>query len=331
MTSAGAKPSILISRLLPEEALAQARSRAAVDVHEADKPLERSELLARLRGRQGLVCLITDTIDVPLLDACPGLKVVSNVAVGFNNIDVAAATQRGVVVTNTPDVLTETTADFAWTLLMATARRLVEADRYVREGRFTQWEFMLLLGGDIHGKTLGIVGFGRIGRAMARRALGFNMRVLYQDAVAADAATEKELRATRVDTATLLRESDFVTLHTPLLPETQHLINAQSLRTMKKTAYLVNASRGPVVDEAALAQALKEGRIAGAGIDVFEREPEVHPALIGLPNVVLAPHIASASSDTRVKMARLAVDNCLAVLEGRTPPTPVNPEVLAKR
>ncbi len=331
MASAVAKPSILISRLLPEEALAQARSRAAVDVHEADKPLERSELLARLRGRQGLVCLITDTIDVPLLDACPGLKVVSNVAVGFNNIDVAAATQRGVVVTNTPDVLTETTADFAWTLLMATARRLVEADRYVREGKFTQWEFMLLLGGDIHGKTLGIVGFGRIGRAMARRALGFNMRVLYQDAVAADAATEKELRATRVDTATLLRESDFVTLHTPLLPETQHLINAQSLRTMKKTAYLVNASRGPVVDEAALAQALKEGRIAGAGIDVFEREPEVHPALIGLPNVVLAPHIASASSDTRLKMARLAVDNCLAVLEGRTPPTPVNPEVLAKR
>ena len=331
MASAGAKPSILISRLLPEEALAQARSRAAVDVHEANKPLERSELVARLRGRQGLVCLITDTIDVPLLDACPGLKVVSNVAVGFNNIDVAAATQRGVVVTNTPDVLTETTADFAWTLLMATARRVVEADRYVREGKFTQWEFMLLLGGDIHGKTLGIVGFGRIGRAMARRALGFNMRVLYQDAVAADAATEKELRATRVDTATLLRESDFVTLHTPLLPETQHLINAQSLRTMKKTAYLVNASRGPVVDEAALAQALKEGRIAGAGIDVFEREPEVHPALIGLPNVVLAPHIASASSDTRVKMAMLAVDNCLAVLEGKTPPTPVNPEVLAKR
>jgi glyoxylate reductase len=331
MASAGTKPSILISRLLPEEALAQARSRAAVDIHEADKPLERSELIARLRGRQGLVCLITDTIDVPLLDACPGLKVVSNVAVGFNNIDVAAATQRGVVVTNTPDVLTETTADFAWTLLMATARRVVEADRYVREGKFTQWEYMLLLGGDIHGKTLGIVGFGRIGRAMARRALGFNMRVLYQDAVAADAATEKELRATRVDIATLLRESDFVTLHTPLLPETQHLINAQSLRTMKKTAYLVNASRGPVVDEAALAQALKEGRIAGAGIDVFEREPQVDQSLIDLPNVVLAPHIASASSDTRVKMAMLAVDNCLAVLEGKTPPTPVNPEVLAKR
>src|SRR6266704_4089769 len=331
MASAVAKPSILISRLLPEEALAHARSRAAVDVHEADKPLERSELVARLRGRQGLVCLITDTIDVRLLDACPGLKVVSNVAVGFNNIDVAAATQRGVVVTNTPDVLTETTADFAWTLLMATARRLVEADLYVREGKFTQWEFMLLLGGDIHGKTLGIVGFGRIGRAMARRAQGFGMRVLYQDAVAADPAAERELRATRTDTATLLRESDFVSIHTPLLPDTRHLINAQSLRTMKKTAYLVNASRGPVVDEAALAQALKEGRIAGAGIDVFEEEPKVHPDLMGLSNVVLAPHIASASSDTRIKMAALAVDNCLAVLEGQTPPTPVNPEVLGKR
>ena len=331
MASPIPKPSILISRILPEEAVARARSRAVVDLHEADKPLGRTELIARLKGRQGLVCLITDAIDAPLLAACPDLKVVANVAVGFNNIDVVEATRRGVVITNTPDVLTETTADFAWTLLMATARRVVEADRYVREGKFTQWEFMLLLGGDIHGKTLGIIGFGRIGRAMARRARGFDMRVLYQDAVAADPATERELRATRTDTATLLRESDFVTLHTPLLPETQHLINAESLKTMKKTAYLVNASRGPVVDEAALAQALKEGWIAGAGIDVFEREPEVHPALMGLPNAVLAPHIASASSDTRLKMANLAVDNCLAVLEGNTPPTPVNPEVLARR
>ena len=331
MASPTPKPSILISRILPEEAVARARSRAVVDLHEADKPLGRTELIARLKGRQGLVCLITDAIDAPLLAACPDLKVVANVAVGFNNIDVAEATKRGVVITNTPDVLTETTADFAWTLLMATARRVVEADRYVREGKFTQWEFMLLLGGDIHGKTLGIIGFGRIGRAMARRARGFGMRVLYQDAVAADPATERELGATRTDTATLLRESDFVTLHTPLLPETKHLINAQSLKTMKKTAYLVNASRGPVVDEAALAQALKEGWIAGAGIDVFEEEPKVHPALMGLPNVVLAPHIASASSDTRLKMANLAVDNCLAVLEGKTPPTPVNPEVLARR
>src|SRR6267142_1586438 len=324
-------PSVLISRLLPEEAVARARSRVVVDLHEADQPLGPAELRSRLKGRQGLVCLITDAIDAPLLAACPDLKVVSNVAVGFNNIDVAAATARGVVVTNTPDVLTETTADFAWTLLMATARRVVEADRYVREGKFTQWEYMVLLGGDVHGKTLGIIGFGRIGRAIARRALGFNMRVLYQDAVAADPATERELRATRTDTATLLRDSDFVSIHTPLLPDTRHLINAQSLRTMKKTAYLVNASRGPVVDEAALVQALTEGWIAGAGLDVFEEEPKVHPGLMGLSNVVLAPHIASASSHTRIKMAALAVDNCLAVLEGQTPPTPVNPEVLGMR
>ena len=331
MPATPSKPRVMISRSLPEEVIVRARSRADVDLHTGDKPLSKTELIARVKDREGLVCLITDTIDASVLESCPGLKVVSNVAVGFNNIDVAAATKRGVVVTNTPDVLTETTADFAWTLLMATARRVVEADRYVRDGKFTQWEYMVLLGGDVHDKTLGIIGFGRIGRAMARRALGFNMRVLYQDAVAADPATERELRATRTDTATLLRDSDFVSIHTPLLPETRHLINAQSLRTMKKTAYLVNASRGPVVDEAALVQALTEGWIAGAGLDVFEEEPKVHPGLMGLSNVVLAPHIASASSDTRIKMAALAVDNCLAVLEGRTPPTPVNPEVLGKR
>jgi len=331
MPTIPSKPRVMISRALPEEVIARARSRADVDLHAGDKPLSKTELIARVKDREGLVCLITDTIDSSVFESCPRLKVVSNVAVGFNNIDVAAATKRGVVVTNTPDVLTETTADFAWTLLMATARRLVEADRYVRDGKFTQWEYMVLLGGDVHDKTLGIIGFGRIGRAMARRALGFNMRVLYQDAVAADPATERELRATRTDTATLLRDSDFVSIHTPLLPDTRHLINAQSLRTMKKTAYLVNASRGPVVDEAALVQALKEGWIAGAGLDVFEEEPKVHPGLMGLSNVVLAPHIASASSDTRIKMAALAVDNCLAVLEGQTPPTPVNPEVLGKR
>ncbi len=325
MSTSTGRPSILISRSLPAEAITRARARAEVDVNEADAPLLRKELIRRLQGRQGLVCMISEAIDEELLAACPDLKVASNVAVGFNNIDVAAATKRGVVVTNTPDVLTETTADFAWTLLMAIARRVVEADRYVRDGKFDQWKNMLLLGGDIHGKTLGIVGFGRIGRAMARRAQGFGMRVLYQDAVAADPATERELRASRTDIATLLKESDFVTLHTPLLPETRHLINAQSLKTMKKTAYLINASRGPVVNETALAQALTEGWIAGAGIDVFEDEPKVHPGLMGLTNVVLAPHIGSASSDTRLQMANLAV------LEGRTPPTPVNAEALARR
>jgi glyoxylate reductase len=307
-----------------------ARRGAEIDSYGVDAAMPRPELLTRLRGKQGLICVISEAIDQALLDACPDLKVVSNVAVGYNNVDVPACTRRGVVVTNTPDVLTDTTADFAWALLMATARRVVESDRYVREGRFQKWEYMLLLGGDIHGKTLGVVGFGRIGRAMARRAQGFGMRVLYQDAMAADAATERELHATRTDLPTLLRESDFVTLHTPLIPETRHLINAQSLRTMKKSAFLVNAARGPVVDEAALVQALREKWIAGAGLDVFEEEPKVHPGLIDLPNVVLAPHIASGSSETRLKMAALAVENCLAVLGGKTPPTPVNPEVLQR-
>ena len=331
MTSANEKPAVLISRLLPELAVALARRRAAVDAYDQDAPMPRPELLKRLRDRQGLICVISEAIDQALLDACPKLRVVSNVAVGYNNVDVAACTKRGVVVTNTPDVLTDSTADFAWTLLMATARRLVEADRYVREGRFTQWEYMLYLGGDVHGKTLGVVGFGRIGRAMARRALGFGMRVLYQDTVAADAATERELNASQVDLAALLSESDFVSLHTPLIPETRHLLNRETLRAMKRTAYLINAARGPVVDEAALVEALREGWIAGAGLDVFEEEPKVHPGLIGLTNVVLAPHIGSGSLETRLKMANLAVENCLAVLEGRTPPTPVNPEVLARR
>ena len=331
MPSQPAKPAVLISRLLPRLAVDLARSRAEIDAYAVDGAMPRGELLARLAGKGGLICVISEAIDQALLDACPDLRVVSNVAVGFNNVDVAACTRRGVVVTNTPDVLTDTTADFAWALLMATARRVVEADRYLRDGRFQKWEYMTLLGADVHGKTLGVVGFGRIGRAVARRAQGFGMRVLYQDAVAADAATERKLHATRADLASLLRESDFVTLHTPLIPETRHLINAQSLRTMKTTAFLINAARGPVVDEAALVQALKEGWIAGAGLDVFEEEPKVHPGLIGLPTVVLAPHIASGSSETRLKMATLAVENCLAVLEGKTPPTPVNPEVLDRR
>jgi glyoxylate reductase len=329
MSDPSSRPAVLISYPLPEEAVRIARTRAQVDVHTGTDPLTREQLIARLKGRQGLICLITDLIDATFLASCPDLRVVANVAVGFNNVDVAAATRLGVVVTNTPDVLTDTTADFAWALLMATARRVVEGDRYVREGKWKQWEFTLLLGGDVHGKTLGVVGFGRIGRAMARRAQGFDMRVLYQDAMPADPETERGLGASRVDLATLLGESDFVTLHTPLLPDTRHLINAESLQKMKKTAYLINAARGAVVDEIALVRALKERWIAGAGLDVFENEPQVHADLLALDNVVLAPHIASASHETRLKMATLAVENCLAVLEGRTPPTPVNPEALS--
>lgn len=308
---------ILISNVLPDESRALIPAGIEVDYNPSDVAMSKGDLIDRLKGKDGLICHIISPIDEELLTACPGLKVVSNVAVGFNNIDVAAAKKHGVVVTNTPDVLTETTADFAWTLLMAAARRIVEADQYVRSGQWDAWKWDLLWGGDIFGKTLGVVGFGRIGRAVARRAGGFGMRVLYTDTVAADAAAERELRATRVDMDTLLRESDFVSLHTLLTADTRHLINEAALRKMKKTAVLVNAARGPVVDEAALARALSEGWIAAAGLDVFEAEPKIHPALLPLRNVVLAPHIASASRDTRVAMATLAVRNCLAVLEGK--------------
>ena len=316
--------SVLVANVLPAEALALIPKDIAVDYHDSLDALPRSELMARIRGKDGLICHILSTVDDELLAAVPTLKVVANVAVGYNNIDVAAARHRGVVVTNTPDVLTETTADFAWALLMAAARRVAEADRFVRSGRWDRWQWDLLWGADIHGKTLGVVGFGRIGRAVARRALGFNMRVLYQDAVQADAAVERDLRASRVDLEALLRESDFVSLHTPFLPETRHLINARTLRLMKRSAILVNAARGPVVEETALVRALQEGWIAGAGLDVFEEEPKVHPGLLALTNVVMAPHIGSASLDTRIAMAMLAVRNCLAVLDGKPPITPVS-------
>ena len=315
---------IFISNILPDEARALIPRDVTVDYNSGQTGLSKTELISRLRGKDGLICHIISTIDEEVLAAAPTVKVVANVAVGYNNIDVAAARRRGVVVTNTPDVLTETTADFAWTLLMAAARRVVEADHFARSGQWHKWEWDLLWGADVFGKTLGVVGFGRIGRAVARRALGFNMRVLYQDAVRADAAVERELRATRMDLEPLLAESDFVSLHTPLLPETRHLMGERTLKLMKKSAVLVNAARGPVVDEAGLVRALKEGWIAGAGLDVFEEEPKIHPGLLPLKNVVLAPHIASASFDTRLAMATLAVRNCLAVLDGKPPLTPVS-------
>ena len=313
---------ILISRGLSPEALTLIPKDIAVDFNGHEQSLTRQQLLARLRGKQGLICQITDGIDDEVL-ATPGLRIVSNVAVGYNNVDVTAARRRGVVVTNTPDVLTETTADFAWALLMAAARKVLDADRYVRAGEWKSWRWDLFWGLDVHGKTIGILGFGRIGRAVARRARGFGMRVLYHDPVRATHDAERELEATYVDKPTLLRESDFVTLHVLLSAETRHLIDEASLRSMKRTSVLVNAARGPIVDEAALARALGEGWIAAAGLDVFEEEPTVHPGLLPLTNVVLAPHIASASFDTRLAMSTLAVKNCLAVLEGKPPLTPV--------
>lgn len=316
--------SIFISNVLPQEAVQLIPREISVEFNDSDQPLPKAELIRRLKGKDGLICHIISAIDDEVFAAAPGLKVVSNVAVGFNNIDVAAARRRGVVVTNTPDVLTETTADFAWALLMAAARRVVEADHFARSGQWTRWQWDLLWGNDVYGKTLGIIGFGRIGRAVARRALGFGMRVLYHDAVRADAAAERELKATYTEPETLLRESDFVSLHTLFIPETRHLINERNLRLMKKTAILVNAARGPIVDEAALVKALTEGWIAGAGLDVFEEEPKIHPGLLPLKNVTLAPHIASASLDTRLAMATLAVRNCLAVLDGKPAITPVS-------
>ena len=314
--------SILISRGLSDGALALMPRDVSVDLNGHEIPLTRQELLARLAGKQGLICQITDIIDDEVL-ATPGLKVVSNVAVGYNNIDVDAAKRRGITVTNTPDVLTETTADFAWALLMAAARRVVEADRYARSGQWTTWKWDLLWGVDVYGKTLGVLGFGRIGRAVARRALGFDMRVLYHDTVRSAPDVERSLNATYVDKDTLLREADFVSLHVLLSAETRHLVDERALRSMKKSAVLVNAARGPIVDEAALARALREKWIAATGLDVFEHEPKIHPDLLPLDNVVMAPHIASASFDTRVAMSTLAVKNCLAVLDGKPPLTPV--------
>ena len=314
---------IFISNNLPRSSVGLIPGSFSLDYNDSEAPLSKAELISRLKGKDGLICHIISTIDDEVLAAAPTLKVVANVAVGYNNIDVAAAKRRGVIVTNTPDVLTETTADFAWALLMAAARRVVEADHYARSGQWKAWKWDLLWGADVHGKTLGIVGFGRIGRAVARRAQGFNMRILYHDALRADAAGERELNATFVTKERLLADADFVTVHTNLTVETRHLIDEAALKRMKKTAVLVNAARGPIVDEAALVRALREGWIAGAGLDVFEDEPTIHPGLLPLPNVVLAPHIASASRDTRTGMAILAVRNCVAVLEGKPAITPV--------
>src|SRR5690242_18853184 len=315
--------SILISNILPEDSRRVIPADVEVDYNDSELPMARDVFTQRLQGKAALVCHIISALDDELLAACPDLRIIANVAVGYNNIDVAAARRRGVVVTHTPDVLTETTADFAWALLMAAARRVVEADHYARSDAWTSWKWDLLWGADIHGKTLGVVGFGRIGRAVARRALGFGMRVLYHDTVRADPATEGALNATPTDLDTLLSESDFVSLHTVLSADTRHLINERTLRLMKKTAILINAARGPVVDEAALVKALSERWIGGAGLDVFEDEPRVHPGLRTLRNATLAPHIASASNETRIAMATLAIRNCLAVLDGKPALTPV--------
>ena len=285
------------------------------------------QLIKRLQGKQGAITALTDIISKPILASCPDLKIVSNVAVGFNNFDVTAATRHGVMMTNTPGVLDDTTADLTWCLILAAGRGLIEADRYFRSGKWKGWGLLQFLGQDINHKTLGICGLGRIGTRVARRAKGFEMRILYTGRHRAPEETERDLGATFVEKQTLLRESDFVTLHVPLSPETTHYISAAELKLMKPTAVLVNTSRGPVVDEKALVRALKQGWIAGAGLDVYEREPRPAAGLTGLTNVVLAPHIGSATLETRLKMCNKAAENCVAGLTGRRPPDLLNPEV----
>ena len=290
----------------------------------------RDELLKRVADKDALICLLTEKINDELLDAAPKLRIVANVAVGFDNIDLAACTRRKIVATNTPGVLDETTADFAWTLLMTIARRVLEGDQLTRSGQWTGWNLDQLCGADVWGKTLGLVGFGRIGRAVARRAAGFLMRVVYHDAIKAPTAAEKQLNAEYLPLDHLLSEADFVSVHVPLLPETRRLFSAAQFAKMKRTAFIINTSRGPVIDEAALVAALEAGQIAGAALDVYENEPTIHPGLLARKDVILAPHIASASIETRTMMATMAVNNVLTLLAGGRPPNALNPEALTE-
>jgi len=324
------KPRVLITRVLPEPALEVVRQACEVQLDSLDQPLTPTALRQAVADKQGVLCLVTDRIDASVLDAATGLKVVSNVAVGYDNIDVAAATQRGILITNTPGVVTESTADLTWSLLCSVARRIAEGDRYIRAGKWRDWTLLLMAGSDIHGRTLGICGMGRIGQALARRAKGFQMRILYYNRQRLDSAIESELNATWVEKHTLLQQADFVSLHVPLSPATTHFIGAAELRMMRPTSYLINAARGPVVDEVALIQALQHGWIAGAALDVFEHEPQVPQALRELENVVLVPHIGSASVATRTRMAVMAAENLVAILRGEYTPYVVNPAVLAQ-
>ena len=324
-------PRVLITHKLADEAVEVARQ--SCDVHFT--PLDRSPDAAALRqaiaGMDGLISVVTDTIDTALLEAASNLKVVATVAAGYDNVDVPAATRRGVVVTNTPGVVTESTADLAWGLLFGIGRRIPEADRYVRAGKWKEWQLMVLLGHDVHGSTLGIIGMGGIGQAVARRASGFGMTILYHNRNRLPKDMESRLGATWVELDELLQNADFVSVHTPLTAETRHLIGERELGMMKATSYLINTSRGPVIDEEAVTRALQNGWIAGAGLDVFEREPEVPQALKNLENVVLLPHIGSASVASRTRMAVMAAKSAVALLQGQRPQHVVNPEVFESR
>jgi glyoxylate reductase len=322
-----ARPKILATRPLFPAAQQVLNGSCEVDYWTRPERISKEELFRRITDKEGLVCLLNDKVNEELLAAAPKLRIAANVAVGYDNIAVADCTKRGVAATNTPGVLDETTADFAWTLLMAVARRLPEGEALARSGEWKGWDLDQLVGADVWGKTLGVVGFGRIGRAMARRASGFQMKVIYYDAVRAPLDIERGYHAEYRDLNALLSEADFVSLHVPLLPETRGLFNAKTFSQMKPTSFLINTARGLVVDEAALVEALESKKIAGAALDVYEKEPLINPGL-KRPNVVLAPHIASASLETRTKMSCMAAENVVALFKGRRPPNILNPEVL---
>ncbi|MEX2540727.1 MAG: D-glycerate dehydrogenase [Trueperaceae bacterium] len=325
------RPKVFLTRALPPAPMARLHDETELTVNSDDRVLSRAELLEGVRGKDGLLCLLTDTVDAEILDAAPELRIVSNYAVGFNNIDVPAATERGVAVTNTPDVLTDTTADMAFALLLAASRRVVDGHDLVRSGEWQGWGPLQLLGGEVTGATLGLVGLGRIGRAMVPRAKGFGMEVVYWNRTRLASEEEAELGIEYASFGEVLQRSRFVSVHVAATPETRHMVDARALRLLGSEGYLINTARGEVVDELALVEALRGGVIAGAGLDVYEHEPSLTAGLAESPNVVLAPHLGSATHATRSAMGNLAVENLLAVLRRERPPNLVNPDVLRNR
>jgi gluconate 2-dehydrogenase len=324
------RPKVLVARAIFPETIARLEQHFDVEANQADEAWNREQFIARLQGKAGVFTTGSERIDAELLDACPQLRICANMAVGYNNFDVDAMTARGVLATNAPDVLTETTADFGFALLMATARRVTESEHYLRRGEWTRWRFDMFAGSDVHGSTLGIIGMGRIGQGIAKRgALGFGMKVIYHNRSRLDLALEAQCQASYVGKEELLRTADHVVLVVPYSAASHHTIGAAELALMKPSATLINIARGGIVDDAALAAALRDKRIAAAGLDVFEGEPKVHPDLLTVPNVVLTPHIASATVPTRRAMADLAVDNLIAYLTRAEAKTPLNPAVLS--
>jgi len=322
------KMRILITGNLPENVISPLKEKYDIEINRKDRPMDRQEMISKLKDKQGLLPMLNDSINEEVLNSSPHLKMIANFGVGYNNIDVRSATARGIMVSNTPGVLTEATAELAFTLILGVSRRLVEGDRMVREGRFKFWAPMLFLGREVTGKTLGIIGMGKIGKAIAVKARAFDMRVLYNNRKSIDSKEEEKLRAQYVDLKTLLAESDFVSLNVPLTEETKHLIGKNELSLMKSTSFIINTSRGAVIDEKALVDVLRARKIGGAGLDVYENEPSLTPGLTDLDNVILLPHIGSGTLETRIKIGKLAVENLIAGLEGRAPPNLVNPEVL---